>query len=258
MKKQPIICMKDVCKRFGEIKVLRGFNMEVPRKQKLVVIGPSGSGKSTILRILMTLEEINMGSVQIDSEDLWSMDDRGKVTGPSGDTLRRIRSNVGMVFQHFNLFPHMNVFKNIIEAPVHVLGLSKKEAEDRALDLLDKVGLRDKADAFPAQLSGGQKQRVAIARALAMRPKVMLFDEITSALDPELVGEVLNVLRDIALKSEITMIIVTHEIGFAREIADRVVYMDHGRILEDEKPELILQKPSHERTKKFLQAVLTS
>lgn len=232
--------------------------MEVPRKQKLVVIGPSGSGKSTILRILMTLEEINMGSVQIDGEDLWSMDDRGKVTGASGDTLRRIRSNVGMVFQHFNLFPHMNVFKNIIEAPVHVLGLSRKEAEERALDLLDKVGLKDKTDAFPAQLSGGQKQRVAIARALAMRPKIMLFDEITSSLDPELVGEVLNVLRDIALKSEITMLIVTHEIGFAREIADRVVYMDHGRILEDEKPELILQKPHHERTKKFLKTVLTS
>lgn len=256
MKEQPIICMKDVWKRFGELEVLRGFNLKVSRKQKIVLIGPSGSGKSTVLRILMTLEEINGGSVLIDGEDLWTMEDRGKVTGAKEDTLRRIRGKVGMVFQHFNLFPHMNVFRNIVEAPVHVLGLSRKEAKERAFDLLDRVGLRDKADAFPAQLSGGQKQRVAIARALAMQPRVMLFDEITSALDPELVGEVLNVLRYIALKSEITMLIVTHEIGFAREIADRVVYMDHGRILEDERPELILQRPHHERTKKFLQAVL--
>lgn len=257
MGEEPIIGMKGVWKSFGEVEVLKGFDLDVPQGEKLVLIGPSGSGKSTVLRIIMTLEGINSGSVRVDGEDLWTTDGRGKPTEAKGEALRRIRGKVGMVFQHFNLFPHMNVLRNVTEAPVHVLGLSRKEAEERGLDLLDRVGLGDKALAYPAQLSGGQKQRVAIARALAMRPKVMLFDEITSALDPELVGEVLGVLRDIALKSEITMLIVTHEMGFAREIADRVAYMDEGQILEDDKPELIMRNPRHERTKKFLKAVLS-
>ncbi|MFQ5431246.1 MAG: ectoine/hydroxyectoine ABC transporter ATP-binding protein EhuA [Nitrospinota bacterium] len=258
MKEESIISMAGVWKSFGEVEVLHGFDLTVPRGQKLVLIGSSGSGKSTVLRILMTLEEINAGSVRIDGEDLWSTDERGRTKEAMGDALRSIRGKVGMVFQHFNLFPHMNVLRNVTEAPVHVLGLSRKVAEERALDLLDRVGLADKAGAYPAQLSGGQKQRVAIARALAMRPKVMLFDEITSALDPELVGEVLNVLRDIALKSDITMLIVTHHINFARDIADRVVFLDSGRILEDDVPVVIFNKPENERTKEFLASVINA
>lgn len=256
MKEEPIISLEDVWKRFGDLEVLRGFDLEVPPKQKLVLIGPSGSGKSTVLRVLMTLEEIDSGSVRIDGDYLWRTNGQGKVMGVKGEALRAIRGKVGMVFQQFNLFPHMNVLRNVTEAPVHVLGLSRKEAEEVAVDLLEKVGLGDKKFAYSAQLSGGQKQRVAIARALAMMPKVMLFDEITSALDPELVGEVLNVLRDLALKSDITMIIVTHAMTFAREIADRIVYMDEGRVVEDDRPEVILSKPSHERTQQFLQSVI--
>lgn len=257
MEEAPIVGMKDVRKRFGDIDVLCGLDLEVSRGQKLVLIGPSGAGKSTVLRILMTLEDIEAGAIRIDGEYLWTPQGEERTTKAKGEALRRIRGKIGMVFQHFNLFPHMNVLRNICEAPIHVLGLSRKSVEERALDLLDRVGLGDKASAYPAHLSGGQKQRVAIARALAMQPKVMLFDEITSALDPELVGEVLGVLRDVALKTDITMLIVTHEIGFAKEIADRVAYVDAGRILEDETPERLLRNPQHERTKKFLKTVLT-
>ncbi len=248
--------MKDVWKNFEAIRILQDFNLDVPQGQKLVLIGPSGSGKSTVLRILMTLEEIKAGTIQIDGEALWSTDSKNKIVQTKGEVLRRIRGKVGMVFQHFNLFPHMNVLRNVSEALVYVLGLTRKAAEERALDLLDQVGLATKAKAYPSQLSGGQKQRVAIARALAIQPKIMLFDEITSALDPELVGEVLGVLRALAVKSDMTMLIVTHEMGFAREIADRLVYMDAGKILEDESPEIIFKNPRHEQTKKFLKAVL--
>lgn len=249
--------MKDVWKNFEALRILQGFSLDVAQGQKLVLIGPSGSGKSTVLRILMTLEEITAGTIQIDGEALWRTDNKNRTVQAKGDALMRIRGKVGMVFQHFNLFPHMTVLRNVCEALIYVLGLSRKEAEDRALGLLDRVGLAAKASAYPAQLSGGQKQRVAIARALAMQPKIMLFDEITSALDPELVGEVLGVLRALAEKSDMTMLIVTHEMGFAREIADRVVYMDGGKIFEDEKPEIIFKNPRHQQTEKFLKAVLT-
>ncbi len=251
-----IIQIKNVTKSYGDIEVLKDFSLEVPRSRKLVLIGPSGSGKSTVLRILMTLEDIDSGTVTIDGEELWREGGGKKVVRAERAALRRIRGKVGMVFQHFNLFSHMSVLRNVTEAPVHVLGLPAKEAKERAIDLLDKVGLGDKANAYPAQLSGGQKQRVAIARALAMRPKIMLFDEITSALDPELVGEVLGVLRELALKTDITMLIVTHEMGFAREIADRVVCMDEGSVIEEGRPSVVFERPANERTRRFLNAVL--
>jgi len=251
-----MIRLHGVSKRFGDTVVLRDVDLDIPAGQKLALIGPSGSGKSTVLRILMTLEEIDSGEVELNGEPVWTMDKQGKRAKADRKHLQRMRENVGMVFQHFNLFPHMNVLRNVTEAPIHVLKLEKVEAEQRARELLELVGMSDKVDAFPAQLSGGQKQRVAIARALAMRPNVMLFDEVTSALDPELVGEVLGVLRKLALETEMTMLIVTHEIGFAREIADRVVFMEGGHIVEDDTPEVVFNNPREERTKEFLGAVL--
>jgi polar amino acid transport system ATP-binding protein len=254
--KQPIIRLRGVCKSFGELQLLRDLDLDVFPGQKVALIGPSGSGKSTILRILMTLEKIDFGRVEIAGESIWTMTRNGKEFPADRGHLRKVRSIVGMVFQHFNLFPHMNVLGNVTEAPVHVLGLSRNEARQLAMQLLELVGLTDKLDAYPAHLSGGQKQRVAIARALAMRPKIMLFDEVTSALDPELVGEVLNVLRRLAQEREMTMLIVTHEIGFAREIADRVVFMEGGHVVEDDVAEVIFSEPKQERTKEFLKAVL--
>lgn len=254
--KQPIIRLRRVCKSFGELQVLRDMDLDIFPGQKVALIGPSGSGKSTILRILMTLEKIDSGRVEIAGESVWTMIRNGKEVPADRAHLRKVRSNVGMVFQHFNLFPHMTVLRNVTEAPVHVLGLSRNEAKQRAMELLELVGLTDKVDAYPAQLSGGQKQRVAIARALSMRPKIMLFDEVTSALDPELVGEVLNVLRMLAQEREMTMLIVTHEIGFAQDIADRVVFMEGGRVVEDDVPDVIFSQPKHKRTREFLKAVL--
>jgi len=251
-----MIRLRGVSKRFGDTVVLRDVDLDIPAGQKLALIGPSGSGKSTVLRILMTLEGIDSGEVELNGEPVWTMERQGKRAKSDRKHLQRMRENVGMVFQHFNLFPHMNVLRNVTEAPVHVLNLSREEADQRARDLLELVGMSDKVDAYPAQLSGGQKQRVAIARALAMRPKVMLFDEVTSALDPELVGEVLGVLRTLALETEMTMLIVTHEIGFAREIADRVVFMEGGCIVEDDTPEVVFNNPREERTREFLSAVL--
>jgi len=243
--------LRGVRKRYGELCVLDGLDLAVARGEKLALIGPSGSGKSTVLRILMTLEAIQAGEVRIGGEALWS-------AGQPADaaTTRRLRGQVGMVFQHFHLFPHMSVLRNLTEAPVHVLGLSDAEAEARGRALLQKVGLADKAEAWPAQLSGGQKQRVAIARALALRPQIMLFDEVTSALDPEMVGEVLDVLRELAHGSGMTMLLVTHEMGFAREIADRVVFMDGGRVVESGPPEAIFGAPTQPRTRAFLERVL--
>lgn len=252
----PIIQMKGVRKNFGEMTVLRGLDLEVPPSQKVALIGPSGSGKSTILRILMTLEKIDSGTVLIEGESPWLMRKNGREVPSDFAHLRKVRAKVSMVFQQFNLFPHMNVLRNVTEAPVHVLGLSKQEAQQRAMQLLEMVGLSDKMDAHPAQLSGGQKQRVAIARALAMQPKIMLFDEVTSALDPELVGEVLNVLRRLARETDMTMLIVTHQMNFAQEIADRVVFLDGGCVLEDAAPELIFSRPSQPRTKEFLRSIL--
>lgn len=255
-KDRPIIRMRQVRKSYGDLLVLQDLNVDVFPSQKVALIGASGSGKSTILRILMTLERIDAGTVEIDGEPVWPMTREGREALSDMAHLRNIRSKVGMVFQQFNLFPHMNVLRNVTEAPMHVLGLSKEAARERALTLLDMVSLSDKVNAYPAQLSGGQKQRVAIARALAMQPKIMLFDEVTSALDPELIGEVLTVLRRLARESEMTMLIVTHEIGFARDIADRVLFLENGRILEDDTPELIFSHPKHPRTKAFLGTIL--
>jgi polar amino acid transport system ATP-binding protein len=252
----PIVRLRGVCKSFGELQVLRDMDLDIFPGQKVALIGPSGSGKSTILRILMTLEKIDSGSVEIAGDSVWMMIRNGNEIPATERHLRKVRSNVGMVFQHFNLFPHMNVLRNVTEAPLHVMGMSRDDAKQRAVYLLELVGLSDKMDAYPAQLYGGQKQRVAIARALAMRPKIMLFDEVTSALDPELVGEVLNVLRTLAQEREMTMVIVTHEIGFAREIADRVVFLEEGRVVEDDVPEVIFSRPKEQRTREFLNAVL--
>lgn len=232
-------------KSYGSNQVLRGIDMTVNEGEVVCVIGPSGSGKSTFLRCINKLEEITEGRVIVDDQDL---------SDPKTD-INKARENIGMVFQHFNLFPHFSVLKNIMFAPMELGKLSQEKARDTALRLLERVGLKDKADSFPNQLSGGQKQRVAIARALAMNPDVMLFDEPTSALDPEMVGEVLGVMKDLA-REGMTMMIVTHEMGFAREVADRVIFMDGGYILEQGKPEDIFVNPKNERTITFLDKVL--
>jgi glutamine transport system ATP-binding protein len=240
-----MITVKDLHKSFGETKVLQGIDAEVAEKEVVCVIGPSGSGKSTFLRCLNMLEEITAGEVEIDGE---------KLTDPNVD-INKLRSRVGMVFQHFNLFPHMTVLDNVSLGPRKVNGVEKKQAEKEAQEMLEKVGLGDKAKAYPGSLSGGQKQRVAIARALAMNPKVMLFDEPTSALDPELVGDVLEVMKDLA-KEGMTMVVVTHEMGFAREMGDRVIFMDKGVIMEEGKPEDLFDNPQNERTQAFLSKLL--
>jgi polar amino acid transport system ATP-binding protein len=247
--------MRGVEKRFGDLRVLQGLDLDARTGEKLALIGPSGSGKSTVLRILMALENIQQGEIQIENEFLWR-EENGRAVRAEKELLQNIRAKVGMVFQHFNLFPHMNVLRNLTEAPIHVRKMPAEQAEALARDLLGKVGLADKAEAWPAQLSGGQKQRVAIARAMAMQPNIMLLDEVTSALDPEVVGEVLDVLRELARDSGMTMLLVTHEMGFAREIADRVVFMDAGKIVEDGPPEQIFNQPREERTQTFLQRVL--
>ncbi|RNB79791.1 amino acid ABC transporter ATP-binding protein [Brevibacillus panacihumi] len=236
---------KQLNKSFGNLHVLKDCNLTVEKSEVVVLIGASGSGKSTLLRCLNFLEMINSGAIYID----------GKQIDPKKDNLNHIREHVGMVFQHFNLFPHMSVIENIIEAPVHVKKIKRDEAIADANKLLDKVGLRDKANVYPDQLSGGQKQRVAIARALAMRPSLMLFDEPTSALDPELVGEVLGVMKELA-KEGMTMIVVTHEMGFAREVADRVIVMHDGKIIEEGAPKQLFANPQHERTQRFLSQIL--
>jgi polar amino acid transport system ATP-binding protein len=235
-------------KQFGSLVVLRDINLKVETGSVVALIGPSGSGKSTLLRCLNLLVIPEGGRVRI-GEDAFAFDGRTRLPGVREQA--RFRSNTGMVFQHFNLFPHMTVLQNVMEGPLSVKGAPKAEAEALARRLLDKVGLSDKADAFPNKLSGGQKQRVAIARALAMEPAVMLFDEVTSALDPELVGEVLNVMRDLAAEG-MTMIIVTHEIGFAREVADRVVFMRDGVIVEEGPAREVIEQPKQEATRAFL------
>jgi len=252
----PIISIRGLCKSFGELEVLKSFDMDIAPGEKLSIIGPSGSGKSTLLRILMTLEKPDAGTIEIEGQRLWQMPRGDGYVPASKAHLRMMRSRIGMVFQHFNLFPHMSALHNVSTAPMHVSKLSRSEAEERARALLERVGLGDKLDAYPAQLSGGQKQRVGIARALAMQPKVMLFDEVTSALDPELVGEVLGVLRELAHETDMTMLLVTHEMRFAQEISDRVAFMDHGRVLELDKPSVLFTKPTHARTREFLRAVL--
>ncbi|HEY8593954.1 MAG TPA: ectoine/hydroxyectoine ABC transporter ATP-binding protein EhuA [Devosiaceae bacterium] len=253
---EPIIKFDKVVKRFGSHIVLDELDFEVAQGEKVTIIGPSGSGKSTVLRILMTLEKINDGVVYVGGEPLWHEQRNGQLVPASEAHLRKMRKELGMVFQQFNLFPHMTVLRNLTEAPVSVLGMSKAEARERASELLEMVGLTEHAQKFPNQLSGGQQQRVGIARALAMRPRIMLFDEPTSALDPELVGEVLNVIRRLAKEHDLTMLLVTHEMHFARQISDRVCFFDQGKIKEQGPPEQLFTAPKEERTREFLKAVL--
>ncbi|TNC22108.1 ectoine/hydroxyectoine ABC transporter ATP-binding protein EhuA [Amycolatopsis alkalitolerans] len=251
-----MIRFDDVVKRFGDHVVLRELNFNVAPGEFVTLIGPSGSGKTTILRLLMTLEHVNGGRIYVGDECLTHMPRGDKLVPANEKYLRRMRKRIGMVFQQFNLFPNMTVLQNITEAPVRSLGLSKGEAEARAVDLLDMVGLSDKSGARPSQLSGGQQQRVAIARALAMRPEVLLLDEVTSALDPELVAGVLAVLKDIASTTDITFLCVTHEMQFARDVSDRVMMFDHGQVIEDGPPDKLFTDPDHDRTREFLHAVL--
>ncbi|MGE6530840.1 ectoine/hydroxyectoine ABC transporter ATP-binding protein EhuA [Pseudomonas sp. NPDC077382] len=251
-----MVQFRDVSKHFGDLTVLNHLDLDVRTGEKVAIIGPSGSGKSTLLRALMTLEDIDEGVIMVDDEPLTHMPDaHGNLVRANARHLRRVRGKVGMVFQSFNLFPHMSTRQNVMEAPVQVLGLSKKEARERAEELLAMVGLEDKLDHYPSQLSGGQQQRVAIARALAMRPKVMLFDEVTSALDPELCGEVLNVIRRLGDAHSLTMLMVTHQMGFAREFADRVCFFNEGRIHEQGTPDELFGNPQETRTQEFLSAV---
>lgn len=250
-----IIEFSDVNKRFGALKVLDNFNFKVAKGEKVTLIGPSGSGKSTVLRILMTLEPFQEGRLTLAGTSYHEAGAKGPFQA-SEKHLHQIRSHVGMVFQSFNLFPHMTVLRNIIEAPIRVLGIARTEAEERAIELLKMVGLADKKNHFPSQLSGGQQQRVAIARALAMRPRVLLFDEPTSALDPQLVGEVLAVIRDLAHEHDLTMLLVTHEMRFAREVSDRICFFDKGRICEEGSPEQIFGNPQQARTREFLSSVV--
>jgi polar amino acid transport system ATP-binding protein len=254
----PMVRFEKVTKRYGSLTVLDELDLEISRGEKVAIIGPSGSGKTTVLRMLMTLETINDGVIWVDGEPLTHMPKNGGLVPADPRHLRRIRGKIGMVFQHFNLFPHMTALKNCMEAPITVLRLSKQEAEERATELLEMVGLGDKLHHYPSQLSGGQQQRVAIARACAMRPKIMLFDEVTSALDPELVGEVLNVIRKLGAEHDLTMLMVTHQMGFAKEFADRVCFFYGGKIAEEGPPERIFGSPESERTQQFLSAVLES
>ena len=252
----PAIEFQGVGKRFGDNVVLDGLDFTVAKGDRVTLIGPSGSGKTTILRLLMTLEEANDGLILVHGQPYTHEIRGGRRVAISEKRRSLVRRRVGMVFQQFNLFPNMSVLENIIEAPVHVLGIPRAQAVARAEDLLEKVGLADKRDARCTQLSGGQQQRVAIARALAMEPEILLLDEVTSALDPELVADVLGVLRNIAETTDITMLIVTHEMQFAREVSNRVLMFDGGRIIEEADPESIFTSPEHERTQEFLRAVL--
>ncbi|WHY75413.1 amino acid ABC transporter ATP-binding protein [Neobacillus sp. WH10] len=240
-----MIKIRNLVKSFGEQIVLHGIDMSVAKKEVVVIIGASGSGKSTLLRCLNFLEMPDQGEIIL----------MGETINPDKTNLNKVREEVGMVFQHFNLFPHMNVLENIMEAPVTVRKMDKSQAKQKSMTVLEKVGLSDKAKAYPMNLSGGQKQRVAIARALAMEPQIMLFDEPTSALDPELVGEVLKVMKQLANEG-MTMVVVTHEMGFAREVADRVVFMGDGKILEEAPPNEFFVNPQNEKAKQFLNKIL--
>ncbi len=241
----PIITIANVSKYFDQVAALTNVSLDVASGEKVVIIGPSGSGKSTLLRTINRLEDISRGKIVVDGHDL---DD-------ASVDINKVRMEVGMVFQSFNLFPHKTVLQNVTLAPIKLKGMSQADANAMARQLLDKVGILEKADVYPATLSGGQQQRVAIARALAMSPKIMLFDEPTSALDPEMIGEVLDVMVRLA-REGMTMVCVTHEMGFAREVADRIVFMDGGQILEVAKPEAFFSNPEHPRTRKFLEQIL--
>jgi len=254
---RPFIHFDKVVKRYGNLTVLDHLDIDIAAGEKVTLIGPSGSGKTTILRLLMTLESLTEGYIWVDGKPLWHKYNNGNQLVPADQKhLREMRKQIGMVFQHFNLFPNMTVLENVSEAPIRALGQSRDQAVARAKELLSHVGLTAKEDAHPNQLSGGQQQRVAIARALAMSPRVLLLDEVTSALDPELVAGVLAVLRELAETTDITMLCVTHEMGFARDVSDRVMMFDKGQIVEEGPPRQIFEAPEHNRTKSFLSAVL--
>lgn len=240
-----MIALNQVHKSFGKLEVIKGIDLQIPKGQVVTLIGPSGSGKSTILRSINGLETPTSGTITVDGVN---------ITAPKAD-IQKVRRNIGMVFQHFNLFPHMTVMENMIYAPTHVNRIPKEEAKSKAMKLLELVGLTEKADAYPNKLSGGQKQRIAIARALAMEPQIMLFDEPTSALDPEMVKEVLEVIKNLA-HTGITMVLVTHEMGFAREVSDRICFIDNGQILEDTTPDQFFRQPATDRARAFLEKVL--
>jgi len=244
-----------VCKSFGHLKVLRDVSISIEKGEVVCIIGPSGAGKSTLLRCINHLEGIDSGTIYLEDEPVYRYSKDGRIHVDSERRIEELRSEVGMVFQSFNLFPHLTALENVILAPVHVRKEPREQARKRGEALLAKVGLSDKVDAYPQELSGGQQQRVAIARSLAMQPKAMLFDEVTSALDPELIGEVLRVMRQLAAEG-MTMIVVTHEMAFARDVADRVLFMADGVVVEEGTPEQIFKTPRHERTRQFLQTIL--
>ena len=253
-----IIQFQDVSKSFGDLKVLNKLNLEVKDGEKLALIGPSGSGKTTILRILMTLETIDDGLVTVNDEYLWHEKNGAKILPASEKHLNKMRNQIGMVFQQFNLFPHLTAIENVEQPQILIKQKNKLEAKEKAEELFSLVGLGDKKEHYPHQLSGGQQQRVAIARALAMDPKIMLFDEVTSALDPELVDEVLTVLRKLGSDSDTTMLTVTHEMNFAREFADRVLFFDGGQIVESGKPDIMFSNPQEKRTREFLKKFINN
>jgi polar amino acid transport system ATP-binding protein len=255
LQERPLVRIEGVHKNFGSLQVLKGIDLTVNHGQVSVIIGPSGSGKSTLLRCVNLLEKINAGRIYVKDDLIGYKEQNGRLHDLAPRAIAAQRRDIGMVFQRFNLFPHKTALQNIIEAPVQVQGQSRHAARKRAHELLERVGLGSRADYYPAQLSGGQQQRVAIARALAMDPDLMLFDEPTSALDPELVGDVLDVMKDLA-SSGMTMIVVTHEIGFAREVGDELIFMDQGIVMERGDPRIVLSDPQHARTKEFLSKVL--
>jgi polar amino acid transport system ATP-binding protein len=245
----------DVHKRFGRLEVLRGVSLDVRKRETVCIIGPSGSGKTTFIRCVNHLEKIDSGRIEVNGHLIGYREENGRLREDSEASIARQRTQIGMVFQRFNLFPHKTALENVIEAPVHVLGVAEQHAKEEGVRLLSRVGLAEKCDVYPGKLSGGQQQRVAIARALAMKPALMLFDEPTSALDPEVTGEVLDVMEELAHEG-MTMIVVTHEMGFAKKAADRVVMMDGGGIIEEGTPEHFFEAPEQERTKQFLSKIL--
>jgi polar amino acid transport system ATP-binding protein len=252
----PVLRAKDVVKKFGRLEVLKGVSLEVNPREVVCIIGPSGSGKTTFIRCINHLEKIDSGRIEVNGHLIGYRERNGRLVEDGERNIPRQRAENGMVFQRFNLFPHKTALENVIEAPTHVRGIARDEAVKEGKALLERVGLADKFDTYPGKLSGGQQQRVAIARALAMNPALMLFDEPTSALDPEVIGEVLGVMKALALDMGTTMIVVTHEMGFAREVADRVVMMDDGAIIEEGSPKHLFDSPTHERTKRFLSKIL--
>lgn len=249
---EPIVQYKEIHKSFGDTHVLKGINLDIHPTEKIAIIGPSGSGKTTIIRLLMTLEEPTDGDIIVDGVNLWKVESDGKMKPAGEKHLSKVRDDIGMVFQHFNLFPHKTILQNCVVPLVNVKKMNKNEAEEVSKTMLDRVGLGDKYDSYPVHLSGGQKQRVAMARALVMKPKIMLFDEVTSALDPELVGEVLEVIRDLAKHEDMAMVLVTHEMDFALEIADRVLFLDNGVIAESGTADEVINKSENPRLQDFL------